>query len=441
MSQSGSTEWWMDALDLSNMGVALLLVVFAGVTGTYVWRLKRLEFNAIWHTRLALVFAAACWAASIGIQAGSDGPRSLDGLEGQCPAYLIIKYVVFEPAFFLIILHIVKYTTRTAQDSAGQTSGILVSSLLWWLLYASVQTAIALFGLFGPLDQEINDSWLFAQGTTEHGACHLAVAGVAVNAVFMIAFVISYMSWVTLVLRMALNARLLQVLSRLHWCGAVLLPGTIACRVSFLVLDQGYAGEFDRALRAVVGIEALLNTCSAALGLWVFVWRPVKAAAIYPLRRTQWNAGTATGAETSTNSPVVAAAAPDSYMELKVKSLVDSSLDALPEHTELGFTAESPEPPGRPSRGRSVKGTGTEKKKKKKKEAAAPGEEGVEKASRKKKDEGMSAGVTKRSKRRRRRRGSEEAAEGEAKGEAPEESALLEAQEEKPEMAVELNQI
>eukprot|EP00656_Telonema_subtile_P046180 TRINITY_DN5252_c0_g1_i3.p2 TRINITY_DN5252_c0_g1~~TRINITY_DN5252_c0_g1_i3.p2 ORF type:complete len:270 (+),score=89.21 TRINITY_DN5252_c0_g1_i3:817-1626(+) len=227
----------------------------------------------------------------------------------------------------------------------------------------------------------------------------------------------TYMSSVQTVMRIALNVRLLQVLNRLHWCGAVLLPGTIAARVTFTILDNGYEGQHGKALRAIVGIESLLNTLSAGLGLWVFVWRPVQAAAIYPLRRTQWNASTA-GPTTETSSPLPVAASPtlvadrhDSFMELKVKSLVETSLDSLPEPLDLGFgqKPDSPEESTPASvttkaRRRSTGGTEKKKKKKKKHTEGSAGEEGA----RRKKDVDGAANVTKRSKRRRRKKGEEE---------------------------------
>merc|ERR1712028_132187 len=105
----------------------------------------------------------------------------------------------------------------------------------------------------------------------------------------MVLFAVLYMTSVRVVLETAINCRLIQVLGRLHLCGAVLLPMSVACRIAFVVLDSGYSGDgSDRAQQLIMEIDTLFNSCCAALGILVFVWRPVQDAAIYPLVRTQW---------------------------------------------------------------------------------------------------------------------------------------------------------
>ena len=60
-----SNELWMDVLDYANMACVLLALIFFGVAATLVFQRKHLEFNAIWHTRLALLLVAACWVVGV----------------------------------------------------------------------------------------------------------------------------------------------------------------------------------------------------------------------------------------------------------------------------------------------------------------------------------------------------------------------------------------
>ena len=156
----GVEETAAEVLHYCNLAAALGVAIFAGVTGTFVIRLKHLEFNAIWNTRLALVVVAAGWVVSAPAQPvvttrGSSTTHAcvyigqfhhsiwcepLSKRRGlvffrlpnlcraqvnpppHCPptaaadpmsvVVVVCRYLLFEPAFFLIILHIIRFTIQ-----------------------------------------------------------------------------------------------------------------------------------------------------------------------------------------------------------------------------------------------------------------------------------------------------------------------------------------
>jgi len=390
----GVEETAAEVLHYCNLAAALGVAIFAGVTGTFVIRLKHLEFNAIWNTRLALVVVAAGWVVSFIIQSGvNHSPNDAVWFSFACRTYVVLKYLLFEPAFFLIILHIIRFTIQPNRSNSVLAPGnsILLTAALWLALYSSLQFSLALIGTFGPWEEDMSQTYLYAdESASKYGVCHMAIASVALNGILLTLFIVFYATAVRVVLLTAVNNRLIQVLGRLHTCGAVLLPASLACRIAFVVLDSGYSGEFDRAQQIIMGMDTLCNASCAALGIWVFVWRPVQDAAIYPLVRTQWDLAKADSTRdlgsSELPSPLHAAVEPHSYMELKVKQAGDDgagsqlfeeseggTMDLDAEHTERNPTADWPTDrssteltQGRRKKKSGASGEGTRRKKKKK---------------------------------------------------------------------------
>ena len=143
-----------------NVGAALLFIIFAGVACMYIINYNDLEFNAIWGARLALVVTGVLWAATAFMHSEvlwgpESGYAPLDPAEvpALCRSYVVLKYGLLEPIFFLLVLNIVKFMPGDyipEEDGAwfpeSKNVRIFFAAFSWWLPYWLIQAGFVTVG-------------------------------------------------------------------------------------------------------------------------------------------------------------------------------------------------------------------------------------------------------------------------------------------------------
>lgn len=288
----GTTEQALLVAGLINVAFGMGVVVTAGVAAVKIVANNHLEFNAIWGARLALVIMAAFWALSSVINSEvlwspSNGyvfRLSEDIVPHVCRGYMVLKYGVAEPAFLLIIIHIVKFTPGDVGNHwlmNHKNMQICWNAFFWWLPFVVVQAGLVAVPQLVVLD--IPDEYLKLlykdnTDTRSIGMCQTSVVAIACQGVFSALVLVSYVVYSGSVMEICLNQRLIKVLRFARFWGAIALSLSLLCRVS-LVLPFGYLKDHEWIVKIVLHIDSFINTLTALVGLWIFSLRPVLAAA------------------------------------------------------------------------------------------------------------------------------------------------------------------
>ena len=143
-----------------NIGAVVLQLLFTLVSAIYIVNHNHLEFNAIWGARLALVLTGSFWAGTAFMHSEvlwspeDQAYVTLDptAVPVLCRSYVVLKYGMFEPIFFLLVINIVKFTPGNAAIEDGawfperKNIQIFCAAFMWWLPYWLIQAGLVTIG-------------------------------------------------------------------------------------------------------------------------------------------------------------------------------------------------------------------------------------------------------------------------------------------------------